>query len=196
MRRDVRTRLLLASAALAALTAGTFSSARDDAPKPEAPAKPGVGAAKPLGEAAKKGLAFLVAQQLPNGGWTQGEESQQMRGSGEPSTVANVGDTCIAALALVRAGNTPKEGPYAKNVARAVEFVCGQVDKSPKDDLSVTDVKGTRLQSKLGPNVDTFLSSLFLAELKGKMADEKSEKMLVASLDRVIGKMAKHQQKD
>src|SRR5262245_12299679 len=122
MCRVVRTRLLLASAALAALTAGTFSLARDDAPKAGTPRQPPA-APKPLSDSVKRGLAYLVAQQLPNGGWSQGEEAAQMRGSGEPSAVANVGDTCIAALALIRAGNTPKEGPYAKNLAKAVEFV-------------------------------------------------------------------------
>jgi hypothetical protein len=187
---------LLASAALAALTAGTFSLARDDAPKTEPPGKPAAPAAKPLSGGVKKGLAYLVAQQLPNGGWSQGEEAAQMRGGGEPSAVANVGDTCIAALALIRAGNTPKEGPYAKNLAKAVEFVAAQVEKSPKDDLSVTDVRGTRLQGKLGTYIDTFLASLLFAELKGKMADERSEKVAGAAMEKVLAKITKNQKDD
>src|SRR5439155_11783428 len=132
---------------------------------------------KPLGEHVKKGIDYLVEHQLQSGGWAQGEEAAAMRGSGgESATVANVGDTCIAALALIRAGNTPKEGVYAKNVARAVLFVTEQVEKSAADDLSVTDVKNTRLQSKLGPYVDTFLTSMLLAEVKGKMPSAESEK--------------------
>ncbi len=197
MRPMVRSRLLLLAAVLAGLTAGTFSLARDDAPKPATntppPARPD---AKPLGTAVKKGLAYLVAQQMPNGGWAQGEESQQMRGSGEPSAVANVGDTCIAALALVRAGNTPKDGPYAENVAKAVTFICGQVEKSSKDDLYVTDVRGTRLQGKLGTYVDTFLASLLLAEVKGQMGNTKADAQVAEALDKVIAKIAKHQRND
>src|SRR5262245_39503683 len=138
----MRSCLLLTSAVLAGLTGYALLLAGDSAPKPaEPPAKPAVATPKPLTEAVKKGLAFLVAQQLPNGGWTQGEESPQMRGSGEPSSIANVGDTCIAALALVRAGNTPASGEYSKQLTKAVAFVCAQVEKSSKDDLSVTDVK-------------------------------------------------------
>jgi hypothetical protein len=202
-----RSRLMALLCAIAGLTAAATLRATADERPPAAPEKPPAADApaapatsrpdpKPISETVKKGLEYLAKQQLPNGGWAQGEEAQQMRGSGEPAAVANVGDTCIAALALVRAGNTAKDGPYAKNVAKAVEYVCSQVDKSPKDDLSVTEVKGTRLQGKLGPYIDTFLASLLMAELKGKMPDPKSEQMLVASLDRVIGKMDKHQQKD
>jgi hypothetical protein len=117
-------------------------------------------------------------------------------GGGEPATVANVGDTCIAALALIRAGNTPKEGTYAKNVARAVAFVTAQVEKSAADELSVTDVKNTRLQGKLGPYVDTFLTSMLLAEVKGKMPSAESEKSTVVALDRVIHKITKNQKAD
>jgi hypothetical protein len=150
-----------------------------------------------LSDQVKKGIDFLVEHQLPNGGWAQGEEASTMRGgSGEPAAVANVGDTCIAALALIRAGNTPKEGTYAKNVARAVAFVTGQVEKSAADDLSVTEVKNTRLQSKLGPFVDTFLTSMLLAEVKGKMPSPELEKSTVVALDRVIHKITKNQKDD
>src|SRR5439155_22744689 len=144
---------------------------------------------KPLREVVKKGLSYLVGRQQPNGGWSQGEESEAMRGSGEPSTVANVGDTCIAALALVRAGHTPKDGQYAENVAKAVTFVCSQVEKSSKDDLHVTDVRGTRLQGKLGTYVDTFLASLLLAEVKGKMGNAKADQTVVECLEKVVAKI-------
>jgi hypothetical protein len=120
-----------------------------------------------------------------------------MRGNGgEPASVANVGDTCIAALALVRAGHLPKEGQYAENVAKAVTFVCGQVEKSAKDDLYVTDVRGTRLQGKLGTYVDTFLASLLLAEVKGKMANSIAEQQVTGCLDKVIAKISKNQKSD
>jgi hypothetical protein len=194
MRRTVRT-LVLAGAGLAGLTAWTVTRA-DTPPKAEpapASARP---EPKPISDVTKKGLAFLVAQQLPNGGWAQGEESTNMRGGGEPSAVANVGDTCIAALALIRAGNTPQNGQYSTNVAKAVAFVCSRVEKSSADDLSVTDVHGTRLQSKLGTHIDTFLASLLLAEIKGKMGNGDTDKQVVACLDKVVGKISKNQKSD
>jgi hypothetical protein len=62
--------------------------------------------------------------------------------------------------------------------------------------MSVTDVKNTRLQGKLGPYVETFLTSMLLAEVKGRMPDAESEKMAAASLDRVVAKISKHQKAD
>ncbi|HTK75585.1 MAG TPA: prenyltransferase/squalene oxidase repeat-containing protein [Gemmataceae bacterium] len=199
-----RTSILLTLVAVAGLTAYASLRAMEDDKKPPVEDPPPRAAAaprpeaKPLSDQVKKGIDFLVEHQLPNGGWAQGEEAAAMRGggSGEPATVANVGDTCISALALIRAGNTPKEGTYDKNVARAVAFVTAQVEKSAADDLSVTDVKNTRLQSKLGPYVDTFLTSMLLAEVKGKMPSPESEKNTVVALDRVIHKITKNQKAD
>jgi hypothetical protein len=156
---------------------------------------------KPLTDAVKKGLEYLVKQQHENGGWGQGGGWRTVDNGGriegpEVKDPPDVGNTCIAALALVRAGNTPKTGPYAKEVAKAVEFICGHVAKSDEKSLLVTDVKGTQLHTKIGPYVDTFLTSMVLAELKGSMADEKSEKMLMAALTKTISKIEKNQQAD
>ena len=49
--------------------AGAISVAQNSPPKSEPPAQPAATDAKPLSDVVKKGLAFLVAQQLPNGGW-------------------------------------------------------------------------------------------------------------------------------
>jgi hypothetical protein len=152
---------------------------------------------KPLSENVNKALAFLAKQQHPDGGWSQGEESAQMGNSGDAvKDIPNVADTCMAALTLVRAGNSPKEGIYADNVLKAIDFICKQVEKADKDSLYITDVRGTRVQGKLGPYVDTFTVSLLFAELKGKMPDEKSEKRLVAALDKTLAKLQKNQRND
>src|SRR5262249_9345044 len=128
------------------------------------------------------------------GGWRTGGQGR-VEGANvqDPSDVA---DTCMATLALLRAGHTPREGAYAGNVARAVEFICGRVDKADKDSLFVTDVRDTQVQSKIGPYADTFLASVVLAELKGKMPAGNSEKRLVAALEKTIHKIEKHQGAD
>ena len=77
---------------------------------------------KPLSENVRRGLKWLVEQQHPNGGWSQGEESRQMGGAG-PSAKPNVGDTCAAALALIRSGSTPSQGPYADAIGKALGFI-------------------------------------------------------------------------
>ncbi len=49
---------------------------------------------------------------------------------------------------------------------------------------------------KLGPNIDTFLASMLLAEVKGRMPDETSEKAVDLALHKVIGKIERHQKQD
>ncbi|MBI3927609.1 MAG: hypothetical protein HY319_18865 [Armatimonadetes bacterium] len=151
---------------------------------------------KPLGDETLKGVKWLIAHQHQNGGWGQGEESQNMGGGGELAGVPNVADTCIATLALMRAGSTPSDGPYAKNIARAISFVVSEVDASDPDSLYVTSVRGTRVQSKLGPYIDTFLSSMVLAEAQGQMPDDASKKRVSAALDKVLRKIQKNQRAD
>jgi hypothetical protein len=150
-----------------------------------------------LSQSVLRGLAWLAASQSRNGGWSQGEESSYMGGSMEElKDKPNVADTCIAALALMRAGSTAKSGPYARNVAAAVGFVCSQIEKAPPQGLSITSINGTRVQMKLGQYIDTFLAALFLAEVKGSMPDAKGERRLGAALQRTLVKVQQNQRND
>ena len=125
---------------------------------------------KPLSENVKKGLEYLVSQQHKDGGWGQGggwrtaTQGGRVEGA-EVEDPSDVGNTCIAALALIRAGSTPKSGPYANNVARAIDYINSQIKASDEESLFITSVRGTQLQSKIGQYVDTFLAALVLSEL-------------------------------
>lgn len=154
---------------------------------------------KPIGDTVNKGLKYLISQQHEDGGWGQGggwRSADQGGGRVEGAGVqdpSDVGNTCIATLALLRAGNTPSDGPYARNVARAIQFICKNVDKADKDSLWVTPVRNTQLQSKIGPYIDTFMASLVMAEVKGKMGSDESEKQLLVALDKTVHKIEKNQ---
>jgi hypothetical protein len=148
---------------------------------------------KPLGDSVKTGLEWLSKNQLKDGSWGQGEESQNMGVNGEIAYQGNVADSCIAILALYRSGSTPVEGPYKEQITRGVDYVIGQVNASDKESLFVTDVRGTRVQSKIGTYVDTFLASLMLAELKGHMGSAKANEGLEVALNKVITKIENHQ---
>jgi hypothetical protein len=172
------------------------------APRPPAPvvspsAAPSATQPKSLTGNVNNGLKWLIAHQGSDGGWGQGEESSQMGNSLDAlKDKSNVGDTCIAVLALLRSGSTPADGPYAGNIRRGIDFVCSEVDKAPADGLSITSVNGTRLQMKLGPNIDTFLSSLMLGEIRNKMPDEAAHKKAIAALDKVLDKIEKNIKND
>ena len=191
-----RTLLGLALSATLPLAAVAREDVTKPAPAPPRAWKTAVAEPKPLGDPVKKGLDWLVKHQHEDGGWAQGEESEAMRGGGQQfGDRSNVADTCIAALALIRSGSTPAEGPYKDAIARGVRFVRGKVEKSDAGSLSVTDVNGTRVQMKLGPNIDTFLASMLLSEVKGRMP-EADEKGVDLALTKVITKIEAHQKAD
>jgi hypothetical protein len=146
-------------------------------------------------------LNYLVNQQRTDGSWGPGEgvgvtipfDPRQVNAP-PPSDVAN---TCIAALALLRGGSTPKQGTYSRQLLRAVEFVCSRAEKGRDDSLSIADPgQTTQVQRKIGTNVDTFLAILLLAELKGQMPDDRSETRVARALQALIERMERHQQED
>lgn len=152
---------------------------------------------KPLSENVKKGLHWLVQHQLTNGGWGQGEESQDMgRGTVTLKDVPNVAETSAATLALLRSGSSPDQGDFAANIRRALDYLCGEIEKADGASLFITDLRGTRLQSKLGTYIDTFMAALVLAEVKDRMPDEAGRKRIIAALDKVMDKIEKNQRPD
>jgi hypothetical protein len=167
-----------------------------DLPKGEAAAKKPAVEPKPLTPEINKGVKWLVEHQLPRGGWGQGEESSHMGGGNAMKDKPSAADTCMAALALIRAGNLPDKGEYSKNLLRAVEFVCAEIEESDKDSLYITATRGTRVQSKLGPYIDTFAATMLLPEVKDHMPDEAGKKRATAALDKVLAKIKKNQQAD
>ncbi|MBI3181589.1 MAG: hypothetical protein HYZ28_05560 [Myxococcales bacterium] len=151
---------------------------------------------KALSPAVEKGLEWLSRQKLKSGGWGQGEESVQMGRGLTLKGVANVADTSMAVLALMRSGSTPKQGRFSVPIAQGVEFVLKEIEASDRDSLYVTKVKGTRVQGKLGPYVDTFIAATLLTEVRGKMPSPAAEERVHAALEKVMAKMKKNQQGD
>ncbi|MCH8241831.1 MAG: hypothetical protein IH897_04365 [Planctomycetes bacterium] len=145
----------------------------------------------------KSGLDWLVQTQDKSGGWGQGEESQGMGHSMDQiKDVPNVADTSSATLAMLRAGSTPRNGAYSESIRRAIYFVCGEIENSDYESLYVTNVRGTRLQAKLGTYIDTFLAAALLAEVRDTMPDEADRERVVSALDKVMNKMENNQRQD
>src|SRR5277367_5967274 len=114
----------------------------------------------PVTAAVEKGAKWLVSTQGKDGGWGQdgGETSYVRQGEHLESNGNDVANTAVAALALRRAGKQ-----YRPAVDRAVDFVLRNVEGSPQDGLVVTKVSGTQIQRKLGPFINTFLTSMLLS---------------------------------
>ena len=147
----------------------------------------------PLIVSVEKGARWLASVQGQNGGWGQdgGETSYVRQGERLESNGNDVANTAVAALALRRAG---KE--YQPAVDRAVTFILSNVENSPQEGLTITKVNGTQIQRKLGPYIDTFLTSKLLADLDGNMGDAQANARVRQSLEKCVAKVEKNQLKD
>jgi Squalene-hopene cyclase C-terminal domain len=147
----------------------------------------------PTSAAADRGAQWLASVQGPDGGWGQDGGQMAFVRSQEhlESTGNDVANTSVAALALLRAG--PQ---YRNNIERAVVFVLERVEASPTVGLAVTDLQGTQIQRKLGPYIDTFLSSMLLAEVDGRMSTGQLNSRVRDALQKVVWKIEQNQRDD
>lgn len=147
---------------------------------------------KALNDTVKKGLAWLVQHQLENGSWGQGDEAAGMRGS-TTNAGANVADSSMALIALLRAGNTGRSGEYMKSVDKGLDYVMSEIEASDDSSLYVTAVRGTRVQTKIGQYADTFAAMMMLTEARGMGKDGVANARIDAALKKVIKKVEKNQ---
>jgi hypothetical protein len=156
-------------------------------------------------ESLAAGLKYLLAQQHADGGWGQGGGwRQNISGNRNGGRVegpnvedpSDLGNTSASVVTLLRAGESPTEGPHRDEMKKAFDYICKQVEKADDNSLYVTDVRDTQLQVKIGTYVDTFLAGWALSEIKGRLPDDAAEKRRAAALDKVVGKIAHNQRED
>jgi hypothetical protein len=147
----------------------------------------------PWSVAVEKGAKWLASVQGADGGWGQdgGETSYIRQTEHLESTGNDVANTAVAALALLDAGPA-----YRPNVDRAVDFILRKVEKSPSDGLAVTDQQGTQIQRKLGPYIDTFMTSMLLARLDGTMPKADQNVRVRHALEKTVAKIERNQKSD
>jgi Squalene-hopene cyclase C-terminal domain/Prenyltransferase and squalene oxidase repeat len=152
----------------------------------------------PVSVAVQKGAQWLVSTQGKDGGWGQdgGETSYVRQGERLESNGNDVANTAVAATALLHAGSTPTHGEYQASLLRAVDFILRKVDESPAEGLEITNLRGTQIQRKLGPDIDTFLTSKLLAELDGEMGNALANTHVRLALQKCVAKIEKNQLKD
>ena len=128
-----------------------------------------------------------------DGGWGQdgGETSSTRPGERLESSGNDVANTAVAALALLQAGRQ-----YEPQVERALAFVLQRIEASPADGLAITDRQGTQIQRKLGPCIDTFLSSMLMSQIDGRASTPALNARVRKALQKTVAKIEKHQQSD
>lgn len=143
--------------------------------------------------AVQNGARWIASVQGRDGGWGQdgGETSYVRKGENLESNGNDVANTAVAALALRRAGKQ-----YQPAVQRAVDFILRNVENSPQEGIAVTQVSGTQIQRKLGPNIDTFLTSMLLSEIDSTMPTATENARVRKALEKCVAKIERNQQKD
>ena len=142
--------------------------------------------------AIQKGTKWIASVQGRDGGWGQdgGETSYVRQGERLETNGNDVANTAVAAMALRKAGSQ-----YQQNVERALDFIMREVENSPANGLSVTNRNGTQIQRKLGPYIDTFLTSMLLSEVDGTLSKAENARVRKA-LEKCVAKIEANQQKD
>jgi hypothetical protein len=146
----------------------------------------------PTGSAVPRGVQWLLRTQGPDGGWGQdgGATSHVRQGERLETNSNDVANTAAALLALAHAGE--KGTP----IRRGVEFLLSEIEKSPEEGLAITMKQGSQIQRKLGPYIDTFLTSMLLSELDGQMDSPQLNRRLRAGLEKCVRKIEVAQLKD
>ena len=141
--------------------------------------------------AVDKGARWLASVQGADGGWGQdgGGASSARTGSGW-NRGHDVASTAVAALALMHAGRQ-----FEPHVERALTFVL-RVEASPADGLAITDRQDAQIQRKLGPYIDTFLSSTLMSRMDGRASTPALNARVRQALQKTVAKIEKHQQLD
>lgn len=147
----------------------------------------------PVDTAVAKGAQWIASVQGHDGGWGQdGGETSYVRQNEHLETNGNdVANTAVAVLALRRAGNQ-----YQANIERGLAYIMREVENSPADGLRITNHNGTQIQRKLGPYIDTFLTSMLLSEVDGTMPTAAANARVRKALEKCVAKIEGNQQRD
>ena len=143
--------------------------------------------------AVDKAARWLASVQGADGGWGQdgGSASSARTGERLESSGNDVANTAVAALALMHAGRQ-----FEPHVERALTFILQRIEASPADGLAITDRQGTQIQRKLGPYIDTFLSSMLMSRMDGRASTPALNARVRQALQKTVAKIEKHQQSD
>lgn len=105
--------------------------------------------------AIERGLAWLARQQIDNGSFGKGGQS-------------NTGIASLCIMAFLAKGHTPGVGPYGDVINKGIDFVLG----SAKENGLLVD-----RQLGSGPMYSHAISALFLSEVSGMVDPERQEKI-------------------
>lgn len=140
-----------------------------------------------------RGLSWIIKAQNSNGGWGAGSHSRQ--DIVDPHAVeADPATTAIVSMALLRSGSNLQGGKHAKQLHSALEFLLEAVENSESEDLNITDLTGTQIQTKLGQNIDVILTTQFFSNvIENATHDKALHQRIQKSLNTCVSKIQRAQ---
>lgn len=164
----------------------------------------------------ERALMWLHLAQLRDGGWDEARNLQvdnpyadpdkqlRQRSTRRPvNRVArpiarigsvDIGETALAGLAFVRAGNTMSTGQYATTVRRTADLLIDRITRATGKSLVIDNgAQRASLQSKLGRSADTFLVAMFLGELRYNSRQRDDIEKIDKAMVKLTGIIEKHQ---
>ncbi|MBL6445573.1 hypothetical protein JMN32_04590 [Fulvivirga sp. 29W222] len=125
-----------------------------------------------------KGLAWMAAAELSNGGWGAGSHYSQ--GIMDPHAVsADPATTAMVGMAFLRTGNTLQHGGYSVQLKHVLEYLLKAVESTTDDQLKITTETNTQIQTKLGSNIDAVLALQFFSNIVSEMEENDPDKVRV-----------------
>jgi hypothetical protein len=116
------------------------------------------------------GLSWIARAQNADGGWGAGSHYHQE--ILDPHAVTtDPATTAMAAMALLRNGNTLATGAYSAQLNKALVYLLKAVETSESNNSNITTITGTQIQTKLGGNIDVILTSQFLSNIQETISD-------------------------
>ncbi len=145
---------------------------------------------------AQKGVDYLASVQFENGGWGAGSHAQQNMIDATQVPV-DPATTAFAAMALLRAGHTLEDGKYAPNLQKALDYLLHLIEECPEESASITSIRGTQPQVKLGQNVDATMCVQFLIRVQAHTQSHTALNQRISeAIDTCLDKIQKSQADD
>jgi hypothetical protein len=147
-------------------------------------------------ESLNRGLDWMMKAQHANGGWGAGSHSRQ--DVIDPHAVTpDPATTAMVSMALLRTGNTLREGEQHQALQKALQYLLTSVEATPRNNPNITEERGTQIQSKLGENIDVILTAQFLSNvLDYTTHDAALNSRVKEALKICTDKIQKNQQQD
>lgn len=144
----------------------------------------------------ERGLQWVINAQQINGGWGAGLHARQE--VNDPLAVkTDPATTAMVAMALLRSNNTLQSGEYTKQLQNALNFILNAVESSSANSSTITELRGTQIQAKLGANIDVVLGTQFLSNILDHTShNEQLNKRVMKCLNICTEKIQKHQTTD